>query len=232
MMNNDWFMDYASHRVRLIALEQEWLEIRYWHLFDEQERRGWITKNGRHILIGEDSGSGGKSGKMVDNSGESGIIKSSIEDKFKDYVPDREHRKEIIARGIAAEKPVFDNGSLAKYYQYVEKEDDYYDVVMHGNSEAVSFFGTLIDYQTLGAIIMGRSDYKKGTPIRLFSCSTGKGEHPFAEYLSKQLNVEVKAPNQDIHINLPINGKSEYHIQSGKHKRDGEWVHFGRKEKK
>ncbi len=74
-------MDYASHRVRLIALEQEWLEIRYWHLFDEQERRGWITKNGRHILIGEDSGGGSKSGKkvdksgkMVDNSGVSGII--------------------------------------------------------------------------------------------------------------------------------------------------------------
>ena len=67
-MNNDWFMDYASHRVRLIALEQEWLEIRYWHLFDEQECRGWITKNGRHILIGEDSGSGRKSGKMVDKS--------------------------------------------------------------------------------------------------------------------------------------------------------------------
>lgn len=74
-MNNDWFMDYASHRVRLIALEQEWLEIRYWYLFDEQERRGWITKNGRHILIGEDSGSSGsKSGKSVDKSGESGII--------------------------------------------------------------------------------------------------------------------------------------------------------------
>ena len=74
-MSNDWFMDYASHRVRLIALEQEWLEIRYWHLFDEQERRGWITKNGRHILIGEDSG-GGKSGEKVDKSGESGIIRA------------------------------------------------------------------------------------------------------------------------------------------------------------
>ena len=83
-MNNDWFMDYASHRVRLIALEQEWLEIRYWHLFDEQERRGWITKNGRHILIGEDSGSGGsKSGKSVDKSGGSGIIKSIDVDDYK-----------------------------------------------------------------------------------------------------------------------------------------------------
>lgn len=79
-MNNDWFMDYASHRVRLIALEQEWLEIRYWHLFDEQERRGWITKNGRHILIGSDSSSGGrKSGKKVDKRRESGIIEENNE---------------------------------------------------------------------------------------------------------------------------------------------------------
>ena len=221
-MNRDWFTDYAEHALRIFDIETHRLEL-----------RGWITKNGRHILIGGDSSSGGKkSGKKVDNSGESGIIKASIEEKFKDYVPDREKRKEIIKRGISAKQPIFDNGSLAKYYQYVEKEAGYYDVVMHGNPEAVSFFGTLIDYQTLGAIIVGRSDYKKGTPIRLFSCSTGKGEHPFAEYLSKMLNVEVKAPNQDIHISLPVNGKSDYHIQSGKHKRDGDWVKFGKKEGK
>ena len=68
-------MDYAEHRFRLIAIEQERLELRYSHLFDEQERRGWITKNGRHILIGSDGSSGGrKSGKKVDKSGESGII--------------------------------------------------------------------------------------------------------------------------------------------------------------
>lgn len=35
--------------------------------------RGWITKNGRHILIGEDGGSSG-SGKKVDKNGEKSII--------------------------------------------------------------------------------------------------------------------------------------------------------------
>lgn len=55
-MNNDWFTDYAQYRLRVITIEQEWLELRY--LSAEQEQRGWITKNGRHILIGEDSGSG------------------------------------------------------------------------------------------------------------------------------------------------------------------------------
>ena len=35
--------------------------------------RGWITKNGRHILIGEDGGSSG-GGKKVDKNGEKSII--------------------------------------------------------------------------------------------------------------------------------------------------------------
>ena len=96
-MNNDWFMDYASHRVRLIALEQEWLEIRYWHLFDEQERRGWITKNGRHILIGEDSGSSGsKSGKSVDKSGESGIIKEKSDKPITEIVDSAIERVPLV----------------------------------------------------------------------------------------------------------------------------------------
>jgi hypothetical protein len=46
------------------------------------------------------------------------------------------------------------------------------------------------------------------------------------------LGVEVKAPNQDIHISLPINGKSKYYIQSGKGKRDGDWVIFGERSNK
>mgnify|MGYP007070194193 CR=1 FL=1 len=41
------------------------------------ECRGWITKGGRHIFIGDDSSGGGKkSGKRVDKSGGSGIIES------------------------------------------------------------------------------------------------------------------------------------------------------------
>ncbi|MCR4645068.1 MAG: hypothetical protein K5695_06635 [Oscillospiraceae bacterium] len=156
-----------------------------------------------------------------------GTIKAGeIQEKFRQYVPSREERIDIIKRGIAAEKPIFDNGSLAYCYQFVEKDNGYYDVVMHGTSEFASFFGTPIDYQTLGAIIMGRSDYKRGTPIRLFSCSTGKGDDSFAENLSRMLSTEVKAPDQDIHISLPLNGKSQYHIQSKKFAHDGAWAIF------
>ena len=61
-MDNNWFMDYAEHAVRVTDIETRWYEL-----------RGWITKNGRHILIGDD---GGSSRKKVDKTAESGIIKS------------------------------------------------------------------------------------------------------------------------------------------------------------
>ena len=86
-MNKDWFMDYAEHAVRVINIETRRLEL-----------RGWITKNGHHILIGEEGGgssggagkgremyhhepgtgggSGGKSAKNVDKSQKCDIIKT------------------------------------------------------------------------------------------------------------------------------------------------------------
>ncbi len=64
-MNRDWYMDYAEHAVRALKLEQNWLEL-----------RGWITKNGRHILIGEEGGSSGGAGKSIDKSAKNGIIKT------------------------------------------------------------------------------------------------------------------------------------------------------------
>ena len=41
-----------------------------------EELRGWITKNGKHIFIGDNSGGGAKSGKGLDNSQKSDIIES------------------------------------------------------------------------------------------------------------------------------------------------------------
>jgi hypothetical protein len=80
MMNKNWFMDYAEHAIRAIDIETRWYEL-----------RGWITKNGRHILIGEDESTGGaargskklysnggaKPKKCVDKSEKSGIIKAT-----------------------------------------------------------------------------------------------------------------------------------------------------------
>ncbi|MBQ6250183.1 hypothetical protein [Ruminococcus sp.] len=70
-MNRDWFMNYAEYAVRAIDIETHWYEL-----------RGWITKNGRHILIGDDDGgSSGGAGKSIDKSAKSGIIKESSEQK-------------------------------------------------------------------------------------------------------------------------------------------------------
>ena len=65
---NDWFIDYAEHVMRVIDIETHWYEL-----------RGWITKNGRHILIGDDDSSDGgvkTYAKAVDKSAKSDIIKS------------------------------------------------------------------------------------------------------------------------------------------------------------
>lgn len=58
-MEPELVIDYSDYERRLKAIEE----------------RGWITKNGRHILIGDEGGSSGgtgrKSGKNIDKSGKS-----------------------------------------------------------------------------------------------------------------------------------------------------------------
>ena len=80
-MTKDWFMDYAEHALRVIELEQEWLEIRYLHLYGEEFRGRhdvqW-TKDEHGRFTGSVSSGGGSAGggKSVDNAAESDIIKS------------------------------------------------------------------------------------------------------------------------------------------------------------
>lgn len=151
----------------------------------------------------------------------------SIPDQFKRYVPPREERIAIIQRGIQNPDAVFSDGRLASFARCLEPLEGYYDVVMHGNAESIQFFDTQIDVQTLGAIIMGRKDYQRGTKIRLISCETGKGAECVAKYLSEMLGVEVLAPTEKVTIMMPVGGKSSMIVQSGPHKRDGEWKKFG-----
>ena len=80
-MTKDWFMDYAEHALRVIELEQEWLEIRYLHLYGEEFRGRhdvqW-TKDEHGRFTGSVSSGGGSAGggKSVDNVVENDIIKS------------------------------------------------------------------------------------------------------------------------------------------------------------
>ena len=162
-MNNDWFMDYASHRVRLIALEQEWLEIRYWHLFDEQERRGWITKNGRHILIGSDSSSGGrKSGKKVDKRRESGIIEENNESSGHTYEKIGKidfSDKKAIAKSLQEFEHKYSDSDV-EHCRVICTNGEVYDV--HGDLDTVDT--TLLGDKLKGSInehnhVTGRSQY-------------------------------------------------------------------------
>lgn len=84
-MTKDWFMDYAEHALRAIELEQEWLEIRYLHLYGEEFRGRhdvqWTKdEHGRFtgsVSSGGGSAGGGKSKKTIDKKRGSGIIKEN-----------------------------------------------------------------------------------------------------------------------------------------------------------
>lgn len=148
---------------------------------------------------------------------------------MKKYVPDKKRRKEIIKKGIALKKPIFDNEALGKYAKYIIPEEKYYDVVLHGAPNYMLFFDEIIDAETLGAIIIQRDDYKKGTPIRLISCRTGENENGVAQYLANKLNVEVLAPNKNVSLHYKKErGKINITLQveSRPNEKDGEWVHF------
>lgn len=101
-MTQDWFMDYAEHAVRAIDIETRRYEL-----------RGWITKNGRHILIGEDFG--GKSGKSVDKKRESGII--GLEDSSDVFKPVTQEAIDSVKK-----LDIFDDDEMNKRHQQAAKD--------------------------------------------------------------------------------------------------------------
>lgn len=110
--------------------------------------------------------------------------------------------EEIIKSGISLEKPIFADGDLGKFAKKILREDGFYDVVLHGTPEYVEFFSTKIDSKTLAKIIKGRKDYN-GEAIRLISCSTGNTldtANCFAQRLSNELRVTVKAPTHTVYV--------------------------------
>lgn len=106
-MNREWFMCYAEYALRAIDIETNRLEL-----------RGWITKNGKHIFIGDDgggpsSGASGKAGKKLDKSAESGIMKS--DKRFE--LDDDKIIKFLLAPGAKHSKEFFDVGYSQTDYQ-------------------------------------------------------------------------------------------------------------------
>lgn len=102
---------------------------------------------------------------------------------------------------------------LAEYSKRITPKKGYFDVSMHGTSNAVCFGEKEpnMSPHALANIIKHHPDYD-GEKIRLFCCNTGnasgleKGEYCFAEELSNAMGVTVEAPDDLLYI-----------------KKDGEW---------
>ena len=73
------------------------------------------------------------------------------------------------------------------------------------------------------------AEYLKSTghtirDFRLAACSTGKGDNSFAQQLSKELQIKVKAPDDDVYY-IPEDGV----LRIGSEYRDiGKWRTFDR----
>lgn len=75
-----------------------------------------------------------------------------------------------------------------------------YTVDAHGSPTNVSIGETQIGAKELAELI--RADVAwKGRPVRLFSCDTGKGPHPIAAEVARELDVEVTAPRNPVWSN-------------------------------
>lgn len=68
-MNKNWYMDYAERALRVIKLEQDWLELRY-SANQPRDSRGRWTSGG-----GNGGAPSGGADKSIDKSAESSIIK-------------------------------------------------------------------------------------------------------------------------------------------------------------
>lgn len=171
-MNSDWFMNYAEYAVRAIDIETHWYEL-----------RGWITKNGRHILIGDDGGgSSGGAGKSIDKSAKHDIIKLKIN--------------------------MFDKSDPLYMESYsIEEENGFEDVMLHGSPDSVQVTvkGKKINLDAAEFAEHLKKNGYKGGNIRLASCSTGQGDNSIAQELSKILGVKVKAPDDDVYY-IPEEG--------------------------
>lgn len=84
----------------------------------------------------------------------------------------------------------------------MEEEDGFENVCMHGcpNSVQRIINGVPTKYSAAEfAKYLKNSKEYNGTDLKLLSCSTGKGENSFAQQLSKELGIRVKAPDDDVY---------------------------------
>lgn len=88
----------------------------------------------------------------------------------------------------------------ANFGRLVKEHEGEFLVGAHGSPQTVRLLGERSDHSTLADIIRARKDCSPGTPIRLFSCSTGHedGGDCFAQGLADELGVQVTAPTDKL----------------------------------
>lgn len=106
-------------------------------------------------------------------------------------------------RGAAAGDASF-MGAGQEFLQNIRKRRDVdpngkFDVIAHGTTHSimVEYAGkeVEVDSRLAASLIARQPNYKKGQPIRLLSCNTGKDPAGFAQNLANKLNATVYAPN-------------------------------------
>ena len=78
--------------------------------------------------------------------------------------------------------------------------DGFFDIIAHGDSNNIEIESGgkthRIHHRIAAKILSKNPSYKKGQPVRLISCNTGKDANGFAQNLANKLNVPVKAPTK------------------------------------
>lgn len=84
----------------------------------------------------------------------------------------------------------------------MEEEEGFVNICMHGSPQSVQ---RLIDgvptnftASEFAELLKNNKKYN-GEDLKLLSCSTGKGDNSFAQQLSKELGIRVKAPDDDVY---------------------------------
>ena len=90
----------------------------------------------------------------------------------------------------------------------IEEDDGFEDICVHGCPESVQ---RIVDGKPINmsakefAVFLKENTAYNGGDIRLASCSTGQGDNSFAQQLSKELGVTVKAADSDVYF-IPDEG--------------------------
>lgn len=114
--------------------------------------------------------------------------------------------KTLGMENAIAGNAVFQSGNKL-YFENISKRKDIdpegrHDFVAHGTIKEVQVNhqgkDVLINSKIAAKLLLNRKDYKKGQPIRLLSCETGKGSNSFAQNLANKLGVTVYAPSDYI----------------------------------